>query len=71
MREHGADLVLLDLMLPGKGGLDVCKSLRTFSNASIIMVTARVEEVDGCSVWSSARMTTSASRSVRAKWWRA
>ena len=46
MREHGADLVLLDLMLPGKSGLDVCKSLRTFSNASIVMITARVEEVD-------------------------
>ncbi|HEY9396308.1 MAG TPA: response regulator [Burkholderiales bacterium] len=46
VRDHGADLVLLDLMLPGKNGLDVCKGLRTFTNASIIMVTARVEEID-------------------------
>jgi two-component system response regulator BaeR len=46
MRAHGADLVLLDLMLPGKSGLEVCKGLRTFSDASIIMVTARVEEID-------------------------
>ena len=46
VRDHCADLVLLDLMLPGKNGLDVCKGLRTFSNASIIMVTARVEEID-------------------------
>ncbi len=46
MRTHGADLVLLDLMLPGKSGLEVCKGLRGFSNASIIMVTARVEEID-------------------------
>ena len=46
VRDHGADLVLLDLMLPGKNGLDVCKGLRAFSNASIIMVTARVEEID-------------------------
>src|SRR5215470_1003575 len=46
MRSHGADVVLLDLMLPGKSGLEVCKALRTFSNASIIMVTARVEEID-------------------------
>src|SRR5262245_41952692 len=46
MRAHGADLVLLDLMLPGKSGLEVCKSLRTFSDASIIMVTARVDEID-------------------------
>src|SRR5215471_6345406 len=46
MRERGADLVLLDLMLPGKSGLEVCKGLRTFSDASIVMVTARVEEID-------------------------
>jgi two-component system response regulator BaeR len=46
VRAHGADLVLLDLMLPGKSGLEVCKGLRTFSDASIIMVTARVEEID-------------------------
>ena len=46
VRDHCADLVLLDLMLPGKNGLDVCKGLRTFTNASIIMVTARVEEID-------------------------
>jgi two-component system response regulator BaeR len=46
MRAHGADLVLLDLMLPGKSGLEVCKALRAFSDAPIIMVTARVEEID-------------------------
>ena len=46
VRTHGADLVLLDLMLPGKNGLEVCRGLRTFSDASIIMVTARVEEID-------------------------
>jgi two-component system response regulator BaeR len=46
MRANGADVVLLDVMLPGKSGLEVCKALRTFSDASIIMVTARVEEID-------------------------
>jgi two-component system response regulator BaeR len=47
MRENGADLVLLDLMLPGKNGLDVCKALRAASTtAAIVMVTARVEEID-------------------------
>lgn len=46
MRENGADLVLLDLMLPGRNGLDVCKSLKSFSNAAIIMITARVDEID-------------------------
>jgi two-component system response regulator BaeR len=47
MRVHGADLVLLDLMLPGKNGLDVCKALRSAgTKAAIVMVTARVEEID-------------------------
>jgi two-component system response regulator BaeR len=47
MREHGADLLLLDLMLPGKGGLDVCKALRmSHPELAIIMVTARVDEID-------------------------
>jgi two-component system response regulator BaeR len=40
------DLILLDLMLPGKDGIDVCRELRVFSHVPIIMVTARVEEVD-------------------------
>ncbi|UFS71020.1 response regulator [Geomonas sp. RF6] len=40
------DLMLLDLMLPGRNGLDICKEIRTFSNLPIIMITARVEEID-------------------------
>jgi len=47
VREHGADLVLLDLMLPGKNGLEVCKALRaSLPEIAIIMVTARVDEID-------------------------
>jgi two-component system, OmpR family, response regulator BaeR len=47
MRAHPTDLVLLDLMLPGKSGLEVCKALRSSgSHSAIIMVTARVDEVD-------------------------
>lgn len=46
MRRHGADLVLLDLMLPGRNGLEVCRALRGFSRAAIVMVTARVDEID-------------------------
>jgi two-component system response regulator BaeR len=46
MRENRADLVLLDLMLPGKSGLEVCKSIRATSDLPIIMVTARVDEID-------------------------
>jgi two-component system response regulator BaeR len=40
------DLILLDLMLPGKDGLTLCREIRTFSNVPIIMLTARVEEID-------------------------
>jgi len=40
------DLVLLDLMLPGLDGIEVCKQLRAQSQVPIIMVTARVEEID-------------------------
>ena len=40
------DLVLLDLMLPGLDGIEVCKQLRAESQVPIIMVTARVEEID-------------------------
>jgi two-component system response regulator RegX3 len=42
----GADLVLLDVMLPGVSGTEVCRALRSKSNVPIIMVTARDTEVD-------------------------
>jgi two-component system response regulator BaeR len=40
------DLVLLDLMLPGMDGLEVCKAIRLKSEVPVIMVTALVEEID-------------------------
>ena len=43
---HGADLVLLDLMLPGISGTEVCRTLRQKSTVPIIMVTAKDGEVD-------------------------
>jgi two-component system response regulator BaeR len=43
---HDVDLILLDLMLPGRDGIEICKEIRTFSSLPIIMVTARVEEID-------------------------
>jgi len=43
---HRPDLVLLDLMLPGKDGITICREVRAFSEVPIIMVTARVEEID-------------------------
>ena len=40
------DLILLDVMLPGMDGMEVCREIRKFSNVPIIMITARVEEID-------------------------
>ena len=45
-QDAGPDLVVLDLMLPGMDGLEVCRELRRDSNVPIIMLTARVEEED-------------------------
>ena len=46
LQSHTPLLVLLDLMLPGKDGLEICRNFRTHSQAPIIMVTAKVEEID-------------------------
>jgi two-component system, OmpR family, response regulator BaeR len=46
VRTNKPALVLLDLMLPGKDGMDICKEIRTFTSVPIIMITARVEEID-------------------------
>ena len=43
---NGADIVLLDLMLPGMSGTDVCRALRARSAVPVIMVTARDSEID-------------------------
>ncbi|MFE1644364.1 response regulator [Microbacterium sp. P01] len=44
--ERGADIILLDLMLPGMPGTEVCRQIRTTSNVPIIMLTAKDSEVD-------------------------
>ena len=44
--QNDVDLVLLDLMLPEKDGLTVCRELRERSDVPIIMVTARADEID-------------------------
>ncbi|HYQ90914.1 MAG TPA: response regulator [Candidatus Competibacteraceae bacterium] len=46
VRAHASALILLDLLLPGRNGLDICREIRGFSRVPIIMVTARVEEID-------------------------
>lgn len=45
-RESNPDLVVLDLMLPGLDGVEVCRRLRQFSDAYVVMLTARAEEID-------------------------
>jgi two-component system response regulator RegX3 len=44
--KNGADLVLLDLMLPGLSGIDVCRTLRQRSSVPVIMLTAKDSEID-------------------------
>ncbi len=44
--QRGADLILLDLMLPGTSGLEVCRTIRTKSQVPIIMLTAKDGEID-------------------------
>lgn len=46
VRANTPDLILLDLMLPGRDGVEICRDLRSFSQVPIVMVTARVEEID-------------------------
>jgi len=46
LKVNHTDLILLDLMLPGRDGLDICRELRSFSTVPIIMITARIEEID-------------------------
>lgn len=46
IRENMPSLLLLDIMLPGRDGMEICKDIRRFSEVPIIMLTARVEEID-------------------------
>ncbi len=46
VRSNLPDMLVLDLMLPGKDGLDICREIRAFSQVPILMATARVEEID-------------------------
>lgn len=46
VKEHSLSLVLLDVMLPNKDGLTLCKEIRQFSEIPILMLTARVDEID-------------------------
>ncbi len=45
-RERRPDVIVLDLMLPGMDGIEACRQIRAFSDAYILMLTAKAEEVD-------------------------
>jgi two-component system response regulator BaeR len=46
VKKEPPTLILLDIMLPGTDGKDVCREIRKFSNIPILMITAKVEEID-------------------------
>jgi len=46
LKRNPSDLMLLDIMLPGMDGIEICRETRKFSTMPIIMITAKVEEVD-------------------------
>jgi len=46
VKQNHPSLILLDVMLPGMSGWEVCRGIRQFSNVPVIMITARVEEID-------------------------
>jgi len=46
VKKNEPELILLDIMLPGKDGLSICREIRSFSQVPIIMLTARIDEID-------------------------
>ncbi|WP_028864427.1 response regulator [Psychromonas aquimarina] len=46
VKQHHPDLLILDLMLPQRNGLDIFRELRTFSQVPVVMATARIDEID-------------------------
>lgn len=69
VREKGPDLVILDIMLPGKDGLQVLKEIRADFSLPVIMLTARGDDTDRIVAWSWARMTTCPNPSIPGSFW--
>ena len=62
------DLFILDLMLPGVDGFEICKKIRETKNTPIIMISAKKTISTRSAVSASARMIISPSRSARVRW---
>ena len=63
------DLILLDLMLPGIDGYQVCREIRHTSDVPIIMLSAKGETFDKSWDWNLERMITSSSLLTPKSWW--
>lgn len=68
MNQYTFDLIILDLMLPGKDGVTLCREVRARSNIPIIMLTALGEEI-ALWVWKSGQMIMLLSHSIRVSCW--
>lgn len=68
IRRENPDVVLLDLMLPGRDGVDVCRDLRAESDVPVIMLTARSDTIDIVRGSRSGLTTTSSSPSSPPSW---
>ena len=69
-RERMPDLVILDLMLPGIDGVEICRRLRAASDVPVIVLTARDSVAIRCRAWRPEPTTISRSRSHSTSWWR-
>ena len=69
--EQNPDIILLDIMLPGIDGFEVCRRLRARMNIPILMLTARETKSTASSAWRWARTITSPNRFTCGNWSRA
>ena len=70
VKQNRPDLILLDIMIPGINGWDVCRGIRQFSNVPIIMILPGSKKSIVCSALNLAPTTTFANLSVPGRSWR-
>ena len=67
-KTYQPNLILLDLMLPGIDGYQVCREIRTQSNVPIIMLSAKGKSLIKCWDWNLVQMTTSLNHLIPKNW---